>query len=72
MITEGHQQFRWDYRKGQPVEQLFRRMGNPTRSVSVQKPLAELAKTVVLIDAAWGGLGGVCRERNKRQPSQRA
>jgi hypothetical protein len=42
MITENQQQFRWDHRKGRPIEQLFRRMGNPTRSVSVQKPSLSL------------------------------
>ncbi|KAF1952747.1 hypothetical protein CC80DRAFT_571449 [Byssothecium circinans] len=40
--ASGQQQFRWDHRKGRPIEQLFRRMGNPTRSVSVQKPSLSL------------------------------
>ncbi|KAF1358485.1 hypothetical protein EJ07DRAFT_123933 [Lizonia empirigonia] len=38
IITEGQQQFQWEQSKGRPVEQLFRRMGNPNRTVSVQKP----------------------------------
>jgi hypothetical protein len=42
IITEGQQQFQWDQRKGRPVEQLFRRMGNPNRTVSVQKPSLSL------------------------------
>jgi hypothetical protein len=36
IITEGQQQFQWEQRKGRPVEQLFRRMGNPNKTVSVQ------------------------------------
>ncbi|KAL5374888.1 hypothetical protein PMIN06_013071 [Paraphaeosphaeria minitans] len=31
------QQFRWDSHKGRPIEQLFRRMGNSDRTVSVQR-----------------------------------
>jgi hypothetical protein len=42
IITEGQQQFQWEQRKGRPVEQLFRRMGNPNRTVSVQKPSLSL------------------------------
>jgi hypothetical protein len=42
IITEGQQQFQWEQRKGRPVEQLFRRMGNPNRTVSVQKPSLRL------------------------------
>jgi hypothetical protein len=42
IITEGQQQFRWDHRKRRPIEQLFRRMGNPTRRVSVQRPSLSL------------------------------
>jgi hypothetical protein len=42
IITEGQQQFQWEKRKGRPVEQLFRRMGNPNRTVSVQKPSLSL------------------------------
>jgi hypothetical protein len=44
IITEDQQQFRWDHWKGRPIEQLFRRIGNPTRSVSVQKPSLSLRK----------------------------
>ncbi|KAF2818217.1 hypothetical protein CC86DRAFT_461196 [Ophiobolus disseminans] len=42
IITEDQQHFKWDQRKGRPVEQLFRRMGNPNRTVSVQKPSLDL------------------------------
>ena len=42
IITEDQHQFKWHHRKGRPIEQLFRRMGNPTRSVSVQKPSLSL------------------------------
>jgi hypothetical protein len=42
IITKGQQQFQWEQRKGRPVEQLFRRMGNPNRTVSVQKPSLSL------------------------------
>ncbi|KAL5408044.1 hypothetical protein PMIN04_011533 [Paraphaeosphaeria minitans] len=37
IITENQQQFRWDSHNGRPIEQLFRRMGNSDRSVSVQR-----------------------------------
>lgn len=37
LITENQQQFRWDPRKGRPIEQFFRRIGNLDRSISVQK-----------------------------------
>lgn len=37
IITENQQQFRWDSHKGRPIEQFFRRMGNSSRSVSVQR-----------------------------------
>jgi hypothetical protein len=41
-INEVQQHFKWDQRKGRPIKQLFRRMGNPNRSVSVQKPSLSL------------------------------
>ncbi|KAF1366168.1 hypothetical protein EJ07DRAFT_92554 [Lizonia empirigonia] len=42
IITEDQQHFKWDQCKGRPIEQLFRRMGNPNRSVSVQRPSLSL------------------------------
>jgi hypothetical protein len=45
IITENQQQFKWDHRKGRPIEQLFRRMGNRNRTVSVQKPSRTLRQS---------------------------
>ncbi|KAF2647718.1 hypothetical protein K491DRAFT_291679 [Lophiostoma macrostomum CBS 122681] len=42
IVTINQQQFKWDRDKGQPIHQLFRRMGNPYRSVSVQSPSLSL------------------------------
>ncbi|OCL15342.1 hypothetical protein AOQ84DRAFT_35962 [Glonium stellatum] len=42
IITHHQQQFEWDKRKGRPIGQLFRRMGNLNRTVSVQKPSLSL------------------------------
>lgn len=42
VITENQQQFRWNPRKGRPIEQFFRRIGNLDRSISVQKPSLRL------------------------------
>ncbi|KAF2113207.1 hypothetical protein BDV96DRAFT_648178 [Lophiotrema nucula] len=38
IVTNGQQQFQCNIQKGQPIEQLFRRMGNLDRTVSVQNP----------------------------------
>ncbi|KAJ4285971.1 hypothetical protein N0V90_013537 [Kalmusia sp. IMI 367209] len=45
IITENQQQFRWNSHKGRPIEQLFRRMGNPDRSISVQKSSLSLQQS---------------------------
>ncbi|OCL13859.1 hypothetical protein AOQ84DRAFT_309856 [Glonium stellatum] len=42
IITHYQQQFKWAQHKGRPIEQLFRRIGNPNRTVSVQKPSLSL------------------------------
>ncbi|KAH7061864.1 hypothetical protein BKA63DRAFT_588083 [Paraphoma chrysanthemicola] len=44
IITQGQQQFQWDKSRGRPVEQLFRRMGNLNRTVSVQKTSLSLQR----------------------------
>ncbi|KAF2787533.1 hypothetical protein K505DRAFT_287767 [Melanomma pulvis-pyrius CBS 109.77] len=49
IITENQQQFKWDHRKGRPIEQLFRRMGNCNSSVSVQKPSLSLRKSSFVV-----------------------
>jgi hypothetical protein len=42
IVTENQQQLKWDLRKGKPLVQLFRRLVNLNRSVSVQKPSRSL------------------------------
>lgn len=44
IITEKQQQFRWHPQRGRPIEQLFRRIGNLNKAVSVQKPSLSLQK----------------------------
>ncbi|PSN58960.1 hypothetical protein BS50DRAFT_580338 [Corynespora cassiicola Philippines] len=44
IIAKNQQQFKWEQGKGRPIDQLFRRMGNLNRTVSVQKSSLRLQR----------------------------
>ncbi|PSN58673.1 hypothetical protein BS50DRAFT_641572, partial [Corynespora cassiicola Philippines] len=44
IIAKNQQQFKWEQGKGHPIDQLFRRMGNLNRTVSVQKSSLRLQR----------------------------